>query len=392
MSPSRLCVLCVCLVGTSPALAQKIDDLRWLAAPTLSTDSVRQALDAIITMTPDGAAREAAALFAGQRGFSPEGRVAAGFLAGAALERANEAARAKQAYESVVGSGAGTEYAIASAERIRWLGLAPNDDSQREKYFAALAQGADRNGWFFVGNQWLRTSSRRAGLQGQVNLRASRLSFRVFDFLRSKSTLPPDYAYLFILIVAAIGVKIVALPLQVKSAIQAARFRRLRPQIEMIQRIHRGDPLEAQRQMQRLVGPDSIKYGCALAVVDLVFVVWGLMTLRDYSPQLALDGARFFSVTDVTKPSTVVFWLWIGLSLLQAVVSARAQRMGFGHALVAGLFSGCLFVAIAWYWEWPAYVMIFWGLLTLMALALNLLLLPIAIVRARQDPGYAGTF
>ena len=191
---------------------------------------------------------------------------------------------------------------------------------------------------------------------------------------------------------AAIGVKIVALPLQVKSAIQAARFRRLRPQIEMIQRIHRGDPLEAQRQMQRLVGPDSIKYGCALAVVDLVFVVWGLMTLRDYSPQLALDGARFFSVTDVTKPSTVVFWLWIGLSLLQAVVSARAQRMGFGHALVAGLFSGCLFVAIAWYWEWPAYVMIFWGLLTLMALALNLLLLPIAIVRARQDPGYAGTF
>jgi hypothetical protein len=75
--------------------------------------------------------------------------------------------------------------------------------------------------------------------------------------------------------------------------------------------------------------------------------------------------------------------LWFGVSLVQGVIAAARQPGQGAQMIAAGLLSGALFVAIAWYWDWPAYVLIFWGLLSLLGLLMNLILVPICAATTR---------
>ena len=375
----RLLVLCTAVAVTTPSFAgATTEDHTWLRTPTVMRGPVEEALARITAMSPRDASLEAEALLVEREGFSPGGRIVAEFLIAAALEHSGEIARAKLAYASVLRTAAASDFGIAADGRVKWLDISSGDFRGHEKYFSAVAKEPRREGWFVVGKEWVWTSSVRAGLQGLVTLRGDRASFRLFEFLRARSTFPRPYAYLFILLAVGIGVKVLALPLQVKAAIQAARLRRLQPEIQQIQRTYSDNPLEAQRHVQALMGGRGFSFapGCAVGLLDMMFVIWGLLTLRDYAPQLALDGAQFWSVPDVTKPSGLILCLWIGLSFLQGLYMSAVQGMALGQAIAFGLFSGLIFAAIAWYGEWPAYVMIFWGLLTLMGVVLNMVLLP----------------
>lgn len=373
----RLLVLCGIMASAVPALAWAAEDHAWLRSTSVPRTAVSEALQRIAALPPRDATSEADALLIEREGLSPAGRIAAEFLIAAALERGGETTKTKLAYASVLQNAAGSDFGVAADARLKWLDIPHDDVGGREKYFAALAKEPSREGWFLVGDQWTWTSSVQAGLQELVNLRANRISFRLFNFLRSRSAFPRPYAYLFVLLTVGIGVKVLALPLHIKASIQAVRLGRLQPEIQAIQVRHHGDPLETQRQIHALMGARGLSFGsgCAVVVLDLIFVIWGLVTLRDYAPQLALDGARFWSVADVTKPSRLILLLWMGLSLFQGLSAAAAQKsMSVAQSFVYALLSGAIFAGIAWYWEWPAYVMIFWGLLTVMGVLLGLLL------------------
>jgi len=376
MSGRRLLVLCGAMFAVAPALSWAAEDHAWLRSASVPPAAVTAALQRIVALPPPDAAGEARALLAERDGFSAAGRSGADFLIAAALERGGDTAQAKTAYASVVENSAGSDLAVSADVRLKLLDIPRDNVGARETFFSALANEPGRDGWFLVGDEWARTSSVRAALQEVVNLRSDRLSFRFFNFLRSWSTFPAPYAYLFILLTLGIGVKVLALPLQIRAAFQAVRMERLRPEIQAIQMVHGTEPMEAQRQIYALTQARGLSFapGCAVAVLDLIFVVWGLLTLRDYAPQMALDGARFWSVADVTKPSNLILVIWLGLSLFQGLSAGKLQGMNVGQSVAVGLFGGATFMGVAWYWDWPAYVLIFWGLLGLMGLLISLVL------------------
>jgi hypothetical protein len=387
-STSRLQLLAISLAllcgGTVPAGAA--EQHTWLKSLNVPRTSVDEALARLERMSPEDAKAEAGALVLERDSFSPAGRLIADFLVAAALERGNELEKAKLAYAAVLRSGAGTDFGIAADVRGKVLAISSQDIEGREAYFEALAKEPARESWFLVGGQWVWSTSARASLQELINLRANRASFRVFELLRSYSTFPAPYAYLFVLLVLGSAVKVLTLPLSMKLAIVARRVRRLQPAIQHIQRLHRDDPMEAQRQLQELYRERGLNFapGCAVGVLDMIFVIWALVALSAYAPQLILDEARFWTVTDVTRPSGLILLLWMSLSLLQGINMAAVQGVMPVQSIFITLLSGSIFAGIAWYWEWPAYVMIFWGMLSLMGMALSLVLLPFGRLAAGE--------
>jgi hypothetical protein len=372
-------------VGAAPALASTVEDHTALRSAAVPPELITAALGRIASMPATEARFEADALRNERPQFSSAGRPAADLLAAAALERAGDVEAAKALYSALRAQPDAGPCAVSAASRLLLLGLPNADVAAREAHFEAVAAEPARDGWFVVGSQWVHTDSTRAALQELINLRSDRLSFRVFDFLRQRSSFPRPYSYLFILVVLAAGLKILALPLFFRMARMTRAMRALQP---AIQHRHAGDMIEAHRELQLLYQAYglSVAPGCALAVLDLIFVVWGLVTFSDYAPQMILDGARFWSVADVSAPSGLVLILWLGLSLVQGLYLTMVQGMNAGQSIGGALLNGLLFVGIAWYWEWPAYVLIFWGTLLLIGMALNLLLVPFARVGSLLAP------
>lgn len=354
-------------------------DWGWLSGRDVRRDWVTDGLNTIWRLSSrEERTGEAKALRAAQRKASKEGKRAAGLLIGAALERAADRQGATAAYRSIVQEEKGTPYAASAAARLRLL-EGPKGGKEREALWEKVAAESETEGWYIESGQWAWTTSRRAALQALVDSRSGRLSFRLFAFLRSMSTFPTPYGYLFVLLVLGVGVKVLALPLHARTAKLTVQLRRLQPEIQMIQRSYAGDPAAMQQRLLQLWSRHGLNPwgGCAVALVDLIFVIWGLVTLSDFSPQLALDTARFWWVSDVTKPNLGIVMLWLGVSFLQGLYSAAVQPGQGGKVVVQLLVSGVIFMGIAWYWAWPAYVLIFWGLLALLGILISLILVPI---------------
>src|SRR5205823_6649504 len=134
-----------------------------------------------------------------------------------------------------------------------------------------------------------------------------------------------------------------------------------------IQTVYADDLASQSREMQRLYLENKVVPwgGCASGFVDLAFIVVGLVTLSSFAPQIRLDGGRLGWVTDVTRHDGYVGVVWVVANLVSMLASGvRAQ---FKQAPVpvgpAWLFAGGVVLAVARYWEWPAYVFIFWLLL-----------------------------
>jgi len=118
----------------------------------------------------------------------------------------------------------------------------------------------------------------------------------------------------------------------------------------------------------------NVFWGCAVALVDLIFVVWSLVALSDFAPQMALDGAMFWWIPDVLQRDLGILIAAVGLVLVQNVINSAYQPSSLGQVACGSLVFGAVFVAVAWYFQWPAAAIIFWVLLSLIGLLLNLIL------------------
>lgn len=357
----------------TPGLEQT--DKAWLAAPAVPREAVTGALNAL---TAADAAQAAAAYSAARERASSEGRHAAGLLAGAALELANDSGRAAEVYGAVVAEAANTPYAVSAAFRRHAIEQAAAPPSEADKSYEKIAAETEAEGWFRLPGGWGWTTTRRAAWQALVGLRSSYLSFRLFAFLREKSLFPPHLSYLFVLLVLGVGTKLLALPLYFKGAQFMGGLRRLQPEIEHIQRAY-GDTGDAQQRINALYREHGLNplAGCAVVALDWIFVVWAFYALSSFAPQLALDGARFWWVADVTQRDLYIMLAWAGCSLLALATTSQWQDESAGQTSCGFLVMAAAVVAGGWYWQLPAYVFIFWSVLILVGLFLHLVLAPV---------------
>ncbi|MGE0129076.1 MAG: YidC/Oxa1 family membrane protein insertase [Blastocatellales bacterium] len=373
----------------TPSAAQ--DKYVWLTGPEASRETVTSSLNAIAALSQSDAANEAALLRTAKASATAEGQRAAGLLLGAALEKTGDLSGARAAYQEAVSQAKDSPYAASAAYRLRVLEDPHRSPDEQEKFYEKLyeetiaqkgAQAsvqATKTGWFLVSNQWSWTDSWRATAQALIDLRSTELSSRLFSWLRSKSTFPTPYAYFFVLLALSVGVKILALPLYVRAAKLQIQFRQLAPEIAYINSIYDYDPQTKQQQLAKLYQERGVNvlWGCAVGLIDLIFVVWSLVALSDFAPQMALDGAMFWWIPNVLQRDLGILIVAVGLVLLQSLINSAYQPTSIGQIACGSLVFGAIFVGVAWYFQWPAAAIIFWVLLSLIGLLLNLILVGI---------------
>ncbi|MCD4786512.1 MAG: YidC/Oxa1 family membrane protein insertase [Candidatus Eremiobacteraeota bacterium] len=281
-------------------------------------------------------------------------------LRAAALEKAGERDKAIATYKNIVKVAKDTPYAVTANFRLHVIENPDRTSKEMKAVYKIIAGETEAKGWFLLSGKWVWSTTHNAALQSLIDMQSSRLSFRFFQYLRSKSPFPKDYAYMFVLLVLTIGTRLIALPLYFNAAKASNKISHLQPELEMIQDMYGDDPGLAQQETMKLYDENGIKVwsGCLTTLIDLIFVVWAMISLGNYSPQMILDGSRFFWISDVTQFNLLIIVAWIFLSIIQT--GLNPVRMSCAQITCSSLFFGAIIAGIAWWWKWPAYVFIFW--------------------------------
>ena len=377
-------------VSTPLLTSSETNDWSWASETEIPYEQVTEALNAIWVLSTHDAARKVNDLLATRETTSEMGRRTIDLLIAVGLERTGDSISARSAYADIVAQAKDTPYANSADFRLRILEKPDRSIKDSDALFKTIASEPEAVGWFLISNRWIWSTSRRAASQMLVELRADELSFRFFQFLREKSPFSASYAYFFILLALTGGAKVLEMPLSIRSAKTAVALRRLQPQIQLIQNMYSDDPVAMNQSLMELYKSRGINMwgGCALTVVDLIFVVWAMITLRNFTPQMTLDSARFFWAADVTRPDLRILLIWGLMSIIQPFLAGtfrQTQQFGQQSAATMGcsmLVGSAILIAIAWYWKWPAYVLIFWLLLTAVGLFITGILTGIARVRS----------
>ncbi|MGD2086298.1 MAG: YidC/Oxa1 family membrane protein insertase [Candidatus Aminicenantes bacterium] len=347
-------------------------DWSWLSRAALSNTRVSETLNEIWGLPRQEAKKVAYGLRAAWGKASIEGKHAACLMIAAALEKAQKNRLARLTYQQIKKNAEILPYAKSASFRLRLFdepGLSKPENN--EKIYKFIADEAD--GWFLLPQEkrWIMP---REALQPLIENREQDLSFRFFKFLRAHSPFPGSYAFLFIFLVLTIGIKVLELPLYVKTGKAAYQLRGLTPQIEDI-RLNSSDFMEAQQRINALYRSHGINLssGCLVLIVDLIFIIWALISMSSFSPQFIQDGARFLWVTDITQPNLGIIIVCVILSLVAQRLAFSSQQtlMPVGALIFGALISGTIISFIAMHWKWPAYVFIFWILLTIFGILIN---------------------
>lgn len=360
---------------SAPSAGQQ--DKGWLSAAEVPHDSVTSALNTLQALPAQEAAREAIAYRTAREKASDSGKQAADLLTAVALERTNDSAAAVAAHHAVIGEAGNTPYAATARFRLQALEKAALDVA--EKWYQKAATEPEAQGWFLSSNQWQWSTTRRAAWQALVDLRGNYLSSRFFAYLRSKSFFPVQLSFLFVLLALTVGAKILSLPFGVKAARFMGQFRRLKPEIENLQAIYGDDLGKMQERLNSLYKERGVNplSGCAISLLDLIFVIWALYALSSYVPQMALDGARLWWISDVTRFDFGILGVWVACSLLSVLMTTPYQMQSGAQVFFGFIIFSAVIVGIAWYWSWPAYIIIFWVLLTIVGMLTHIALTPI---------------
>jgi hypothetical protein len=384
MCQSQALVTVTVLLAAAGAV--RAQDVPAPAGEEVPRDAVTASLNEVWGLTPEEAARRVESL-------RRPGGPAAELLAAVALERAGRAPEARAAYEALAAADPDSPYAHTAGFRLRLL------DRPEVEWDGICRGAADEDGaaaaagWYLLRDGWAWGDQRQAALQLIMQRRASWPMVRFFQWIRERSFFPARYSYLFVLLVLTAGFSLLMLPFYFELAKFRVGVRRLAPQIRKIQELYQGNPVQHQRELVELYRAHGLSplVGCAPRLLELVFIIAGLVTLRNFAPQMQLDGGSFLWVDDVTRFDLVIAAIWVGVNLVTVPFSAAPPpgqtRAGLGcGALVFGL----AVLAAARYWQWPAYVFIFWQLLSIFAAFLASVFWPIAsLTRVGHAPSPA---
>lgn len=369
----------ICLSGSrSEIFPVDTRDWSWLLKPQVPKDDMTKILNEIWLSSKTNAINAVYELEIVKNSTIHEGKFAALLLQSVALEHAGDTS-AVSSYIRLINMAEGTPYASSAAFRLRLLRERDVPTSNDvEKIYKLLAKEPD--GWFLIDNQWS-WITKTITLEKLLEIRADSPSSRFFNFLYSKSTFPVVYSYLFVFLILTIGIKILELPLLFRTVKFAAYLNHLSPQIEAIKNSTISDQ-EAQIKINQLYKAEGINpmSGCAVFIVDLIFVIWALIALSTFSPRFILDDAKFLWVSDITRFDFRLLLCWMGFNIFQSLATSGLQKFSnmlgqsCAQMLWSTIISNLIFGFIAWHWDWPAYVFIFWAMLGVLGLFLTMIL------------------
>lgn len=312
---------------------------------------------------------------------SDQTRSAATLLIAAALEKLGDQTAARSYYAKLIEGG--DSYIVTGRMRRSELD-ASNLDQLENVYKKALEKPATE-GWFRTAGSWEQTTAHRAANLGLADLRKDKISIRLLDWLRSKSLFPLPYAYLFALTMLAIVMEFIKLPLLV-TMLRIKNI--LKPEVDYIRENTAKDSNERNTKIAELYKNHGVN-GFGLLLIDIAFAIWIVLSLRAWAPQMELDGSKFFWITDIFQPSYSALIVYAAMGVLLAGLVQKKLTHDLDDPLMAlvAVSMGLPFIipAIAWFFDWPAYMviawMVLWGISVGIQLILSLILIKLGIGR-----------
>lgn len=331
----------------------------WLTRKGVPRVRVFKALNDIRKMKPAQAKALADTLRAAWEKASIDGKHAACLMIAAALEQAKEDRLARLAYEQVKEDAKGLPYQDSAKFRLKLLDEPELGTKEKiEDLYDLIIQ--KHQGWYLVPqkNQWI---APHHGIKPLLDLRADHLSIRFFRMLWNASIFEKNYAYLFILLVLTLGIKILEIPLYIKASKLYYAYGILESDIRYIQKSTLS-PIQKNERIMALYRSQGVNpaSGCAVFLVDGIFIMWAFHTMKSFSPQFVLDGAKFFWITDITRRDLGILVAWIIFALIYSGFAAASRQALSMDQMMAGVFLLTSIIAIAgWFAHWPAYLFIF---------------------------------
>lgn len=290
---------------------------------------------------------------------SNQTRSAAALLIAAALEKLGDQTAARSYYAKLIEGG--DSYIVTG--RMRRSELDASNLDQLENAYKKTLEKPATEGWFRTAGLWEQTTAHRAANLGLADLRKDKISIRLLDWLRSKSLFPLPYAYLFALTVLAIVLGFIKLPLLV-TMLRINNM--LKPEVDYIRENTAKNSNERNTKIAELYKNHGVN-GFGLLLIDIAFAIWIVLSLRAWAPQMELDGSKFFWITDIFQPSysALIVYAAMGVLLAGLVQKKLTHDPDDPLTTLVAVSMGLPFIipAIAWFFDWPAYMVIAWMVL-----------------------------
>lgn len=341
-------------------------DLKALAKAETADERTRalQGLDKIADLGPDCRGKvtlSAVELATAMPSLAPVVRPWATLLAAASFEAIGDSKSALPNYQDLAAS----EGEFGLTGKVRASELGQPDRTNLERLYAELRAGTVAQAWFKTADGWQRSDSHRAANLGLLAVRGNDWSISLFERLHRLGTpWPENHRYLLVLAGVILAILMLELPLMVWSARLAAALGRLSASVGAIQRRHAGDPAAIRQQVAELYALHGVNPGKGCLVVFCEWALWvtAFYLFKDWIPRMELDAASFFWIGNVLQPDMQMLGVWWGAA---ALASFMTQQGSTGQRWFVALLFPLLIVGVAWYFGWPAYVMLAWAMLLL---------------------------
>lgn len=342
-------------------------EFAWLSEERIPNERVSQALNDVWKLSPEAAEVKTPLVQSTAGAASSQGRAVGALLVAAAQERAGKREAATGAYRQLAGDGKGTPYGASASFRLPLLDSKGGEDA----VYQTLARQPPEDGWYLTPvDGWHWDDSRKVALNELLRIRSDGISVRLFEWLRGYSPFPKPYAYMFILLAIGIGSTILTLPWHIKLAGAGERIRALAPQVESLKQMYGSDPANYFKEVGALYQRHGVNSaaGCLVGIVQMAFTIWVLLAVRTYWPRMSLDGSQFLWVSDITQFDVWVMVLMAAAGIVVPFLTGQmkvltGQMKGTGvpaaTAVIGPIVLFAIIGAIAWYWQWPAYVLVF---------------------------------
>ena len=236
--------------------------------------------------------------------------------------------------------------------------------------------------WSLAEGKWSFSPVKQLCLEEIVKLRADDPDFRFFNSIKSYSIFSTSYSYLFVLLIIALVFRICFLPADHRFIKESIKTFRIQPQIKLIKEKRKYLPAkDVELELIQLYKTHKINVARAgviafYNIIWIAFIIW-ILKRSMYPCQMIIDKSKFLWINDVTMFSFSIIILFVIVQLLIGTwtVITRTTTWSIASIIYFNLFAGLVLLAAGWYWQWSAYIFIFWGMFNLIGTILHTIII-----------------
>ena len=199
----------------------------------------------------------------------------------------------------------------------------------------------------------------------------------IFEALQGIGAEPASVSYYALsIILMSVLMKLVTMPLMLKSSKNAEKMQSLGPKQKEIQEKYKKDPETLNRELMKLYKEENISPtgGCLPMILNLIIVFAMLSVIRDPAKHMFENkelintiAKNFFWIKDITGPDPLKFGLpllySLSMFLYSSILSSQTPKAPNQNMQSMNMMTKYMLPVMMFFfsWTWPAGLLLYWG-------------------------------